>query len=150
MNDTMHSSATPPPTHPPTHPPTTHTPRFPGPVFAPSGRRGPGSEVFSQFRTELAGVDDRRLITFAVVQSLLRRVHEYPVRTTGSPLLAPRHLGVALGGAGGPGPEEEDAAVLRLCDGEHSLDEICCTLSRSHTEVTDLLRRRSDFVIVRR
>jgi hypothetical protein len=46
MNDTMHSSATP-PTHPPTHPPTTHTPRFPGPCVRTLGRgAGPAAKCF--------------------------------------------------------------------------------------------------------
>ena len=34
------------------------------------------SEVLTTFRSELVAVDDRKFITFGVVQSLIRRVHE--------------------------------------------------------------------------
>jgi hypothetical protein len=111
------------------------------------GRRA--SEVFTSFRSELHGVEDHKFITFGVVQGLIRRVHEYPVCISESPLTAPRHLPSLLPADRG-GVDDDDSRVLAMCDGTHTVDEICCELALSNAEVMQAIQRRPTYVVIKK
>lgn len=65
-------------------------------------------------QTEL-NVDITKLIQFGVVNSIIRRIHKYPVRTSLDSI--------------------SDVQFLRYCDGLHSYDEICCALGLCYEEL---------------
>lgn len=79
-----------------------------------------------------------------------------------SPIEAPTDAGGVGAGMSGGAPHlhqshAEGLASIHLgarlapyCDGRHNLDEICCTLMRSHSEVRQILEAMRDIVILRR
>lgn len=46
------------------------------------------------------------------------------------------------------GPDSGFAKLLPLLDGKHSMDEICCTLMRSHAEVDTMIRANGHFAMI--
>lgn len=83
--------------------------------------------VCNQFNTRELGIDDRRLITFGVINGFLRRIHGYPHCLGDAKLEA--------------GTDKKYAQFLPLLDGSRCFDEICCELSKATNEVDDIMRR---------
>jgi len=80
-------------------------------------------------------IDERRFVTFGLVNGILRRMHKYPLRCSSNPQAGPSNL-----------PPHVD----RLLDEKHSFDHICCELGCSPDEVAKYLAAdtQSHYVIV--
>jgi hypothetical protein len=135
-------------------------------------------DICAQGDTEGIGIDDRRFITFGIVHGILRRMHKYPVRVTGrgggsrgpgSVGGTGTSIGTGSGSGSGSGaslpgpsgaiplpphtPTEErpwpsSAALVRLLDGEHSLEDICCRFCASQQAVEAAIEEMDSFVFV--
>jgi hypothetical protein len=99
------------------------------------GRRA--SDVFAHHNTHALDLDDRKIVTFGVVHGFIRRVHEYPVLT--SPSIGTRAA-----------VEDVTYRIRGLCDGRHSMDDLCCALSRSYDEIVLAIRSNPSFTIIRK
>lgn len=69
-------------------------------------------------------IDPRRFVLFGVLNKLIRRVHEYPLLMLGAKSTL----------------QQTHPELARLCDGQHSMDAICCALSRPYDEVMAKIR----------
>lgn len=77
-------------------------------------------------------IDDRKFVTFGLVNGFLRRVHKYPLLTSGQATTKnrlPKH-------------------IKDLVDGSHSFDEICCELGKSSTEVMQMLEAAQNYTLI--
>jgi hypothetical protein len=82
-------------------------------------------------------IDDRKLVTFGLINGFLRRVHKYPVYSPPNPLLASAQ------------PKNRLPKYIRdLVDGSHSFDEICCELGKSYEEVRQMLETAQNYTTI--
>ncbi|CAG5132623.1 unnamed protein product [Candidula unifasciata] len=74
-------------------------------------------------------VDERKLAQFGVMKGLLRRIHQYPVALPGEPI------------------SSRIQPFVRLLDGKHNFDQICCETGMSHRELEDKIDNDESTVV---
>ncbi|RVE73436.1 hypothetical protein OJAV_G00046840 [Oryzias javanicus] len=82
-------------------------------------------DLCSRYSQQLQRVDERRLIQFGLMKSLIRRLQKYPVKVI----------------------RDERSRPPRLYTGCHSYDEICCKTGISYQELDERLENDPNIVI---
>ncbi|XP_061905628.1 GATOR complex protein NPRL2 isoform X2 [Entelurus aequoreus] len=82
-------------------------------------------DLCSRYSQQLQRVDERRLIQFGLMKSLIRRLQKYPVKVL----------------------RDEKSRPPRLYTGCHSYDEICCKTGISYKELDDRLENDPNIVV---
>ncbi|XP_013861874.1 GATOR1 complex protein NPRL2 isoform X1 [Austrofundulus limnaeus] len=82
-------------------------------------------DLCSRYSQQLQRVDERRLIQFGLMKSLIRRLQKYPVKVV----------------------RDERSRRPRLYTGSHSYDEICCKTGISYQELDERLENDPNIVI---
>ncbi|MCL4140465.1 UNVERIFIED_CONTAM: hypothetical protein GTU68_013737 [Idotea baltica] len=85
-----------------------------------------------RFKPQALNIDERKLIQYGLLHGFIRRLHQYPVLTT----LKSCEESTASG------------SFYRICNGLHSIDEICCKFNMTYQEVNERLERDPNVVIV--
>ncbi|KAB7497603.1 Nitrogen permease regulator 2-like protein [Armadillidium nasatum] len=88
-----------------------------------------------RFRPQLLFIEEQKLIQFGVLHGFIRRIHHYPI------ILNPK-----ISDEANSGPAI--SSYIKLCNGSHSIDEICCKYGLPFQEVYDKLERDSNVVII--
>ncbi|GLD69372.1 nitrogen permease regulator 2-like protein [Lates japonicus] len=83
-------------------------------------------DLCSRYSQQLQRVDERRLIQFGLMKSLIRRLQKYPVKVI----------------------RDERSRPPRLYTGCHSYDEICCKTGMSYQELDERLENDPNIVEV--
>ena len=97
----------------------------------------PFGHFCAQFASAKNGIHDEKLITFALMHGLVRRLHRVPVYdAVKTPLKSPSSSMVHK--------------VLSLADGTRCVDEICATLMISAREMLDICENNADTHILLR
>lgn len=139
-----------------------HTRDIPDRLFRLYSAFGAGSrmcDVCAQCDTAGMEIDDRKFATFGILHGFLRRVQKYPVPKAGSGSSS----SIGGGGGGGVGVERSVAPgsssaphgggpllphVLALLDGTRTLEEICCRLHCSQSQIEAAIDLHGGFVYV--
>ncbi|XP_023251993.1 GATOR complex protein NPRL2-like [Seriola lalandi dorsalis] len=82
-------------------------------------------DLCSRYSQQLQRVDERRLIQFGLMKSLIRRLQKYPVKVI----------------------RDERSRPPRLYTGCHSYDEICCKTGISYQELDERLENDPNIVV---
>ncbi|XP_029946812.1 GATOR1 complex protein NPRL2 [Salarias fasciatus] len=82
-------------------------------------------DLCSRYAQQLQRVDERRLIQFGLMKSLIRRLQKYPVKVI----------------------RDERSRPPRLYTGCHSYDEICCKTGISYQELDERLENDPNIVV---
>lgn len=82
-------------------------------------------DLCSRYSQQLQRVDERRLIQFGLMKSLIRRLQKYPVKVS----------------------RDEKSRPPRLYTGCHSYDEICCKTGISYQELDERLENDPNIVV---
>ncbi|XP_029006957.1 GATOR complex protein NPRL2 isoform X2 [Betta splendens] len=82
-------------------------------------------DLCSRYSQQLQSVDERRLIQFGLMKSLIRRLQKYPVKVI----------------------SDERSRPPRLYTGCHSYDEICCKTGISYQELDERLENDPNIVV---
>ncbi|KAG7244716.1 hypothetical protein INR49_029735 [Caranx melampygus] len=82
-------------------------------------------DLCSRYSQQLQRVDERRLIQFGLMKSLIRRLQKYPVKVM----------------------RDERSRPPRLYTGCHSYDEICCKTGISYQELDERLENDPNIVV---
>ncbi|XP_037629452.1 GATOR complex protein NPRL2 isoform X2 [Sebastes umbrosus] len=82
-------------------------------------------DLCSRYAQQLQRVDERRLIQFGLMKSLIRRLQKYPVKVI----------------------RDERSRLPRLYTGCHSYDEICCKTGISYQELDERLENDPNIVV---
>uniref|UniRef100_A0A667WTT9 NPR2 like, GATOR1 complex subunit n=1 Tax=Myripristis murdjan TaxID=586833 RepID=A0A667WTT9_9TELE len=82
-------------------------------------------DLCSRYSQQLQRVDERRLIQFGLMKSLIRRLQKYPVKVI----------------------RDERSRPPRLYTGCHSYDEICCKTGMSYKELDERLENDPNIIV---
>lgn len=82
-------------------------------------------DLCSRYSLQLQRVDERKLIQFGLMKSLIRRLQKYPVKVI----------------------RDEKSRPPRLFTGCHSYDEICCKTGISYQELDERLENDPNIVV---
>ncbi|KAK5934133.1 hypothetical protein CgunFtcFv8_014552 [Champsocephalus gunnari] len=82
-------------------------------------------DLCSRYSQQLQRVDERRLIQFGLMKTLIRRLQKYPVKVN----------------------RDERSRLPRLFTGCHSYDEICCKTGISYQELDERLENDPNIVV---
>lgn len=86
-----------------------------------------------RFNPQALNIDERKLVQFGLLNGLIQRLHQYPVRLVQDD---PNYT------------SSRQSAVHKMCNGLHSYDEICCKLGITYRELNDQVERDTNILVL--